>query len=211
MKVIAVNGSPNKEGNTFHSLNMIGNELKAGSIEFEIIHIGHKMIHGCTACGKCAVNRDGKCVIKTDDLNQWIQLLKEADGIIFGSPVYYSGVPGTMKSFMDRLFFVAGANGGLFRHKVAAAIVAVRRTGGSSTLDCLNHYLTYSEMIIATSNYWNVLHGASAGEVTRDIEGRQIMRVLAKNMMWLLKMKEATSGTIDPPVKEKKEYMNFIR
>ena len=112
MKVIAINGSPNKEGNTFHALNMIGNELKAGGIEFEIIHIGHKLIHGCTACGKCSVNRDEKCVIKTDDLNQWIQSIKEAEGILFGSPVYYSGVPGTMKSFMDRLFFVSGANGG---------------------------------------------------------------------------------------------------
>jgi multimeric flavodoxin WrbA len=211
MKVIAVNGSPNKEGNTFHALNMIGDELKAGGIEFEIIRIGHKMIHGCTACGECAVNRDLKCIIKTDDLNQWMQQIKEADGIIFGSPVYYSGVPGTMKSFMDRLFFVSGANGGLFRHKVAAAIVAVRRTGGSSTLDSLNHYLTYSEMIVATSNYWNVIHGASAGEVNLDVEGKQIMRVLAKNMIWLLKMKEATSATIDPPEKEKKEYMNFIR
>ena len=101
--------------------------------------------------------------------------------------------------------------GGLFRNKVAAAIVAVRRTGGSSTLDSLNHYLTYSEMIVATSNYWNVIHGASAGEVNQDVEGKQIMRVLAKNMTWLLKMKEATAGTIDPPEKEKKEYMNFIR
>ena len=211
MKVIAINGSPNKKGNTFHALNMVGNELKASGIEFEIIHIGQKMIHGCTACGKCIVNRDEKCIIKTDNLNQWIQQIKEADGIIIGSPVYYSGIPGTMKSFLDRLFYVSGSNGNLFRQKVAAAVAAVRRTGGSATLDSLNHYLTYSEMVIATSNYWNVIHGANAGEVDKDGEGKQIMRVLGKNMAWLLKMKETTAGTIEPPKKEKKEYTNFIR
>ena len=211
MKVIAINGSPRKEGNTFHALRMVGDELLAGGIEFKILHIGHKMIHGCIACGKCAVNKDEKCIIKTDDLNQWIQQIKEADGIIIGSPVHYSGIPGTMKSFLDRLFYVAGSNGGLFRQKVAAAVVAVRRTGGSVTFDSLNHYLTYSEMIIATSNYWNVIHGRSAGEVTQDIEGKQIMRILGKNMTWLLKMKEATAGIVDSPKKEKKEFTHFIR
>ncbi len=211
MKVIAINGSPNKKGNTFHALNMVGNELEANGIEFEILHIGHKLIHGCIACGKCAAHKDEKCTIKTDDLNKWIKQIKKADGIILGSPVHYSGIPGTMKSFLDRLFFVSGSNGNLLRQKVAAAVVAVRRTGGSSTLDSLNHYLTYSEMIIATSNYWNVIHGSAAGEVKEDVEGKQIMRVLGKNMAWLLKMKEATAGTIEPPKKEKKEYTNFIR
>ena len=133
MKVIAINGSPNKEGNTFHALSMVGNELKAVGIGFEILHIGHKMIHGCIACGKCALNKNEKCSIKSDELNDWIQRVKQADGIILGSPVYYSGIPGTMKSFLDRMFFVAGSNGNLFRHKVAAAVVAVRRTGGSVT------------------------------------------------------------------------------
>lgn len=211
MKVIAINGSPNKGGNTFHALSMVGDELIAGGIEFEILHIGHKLIHGCTACGKCAVNKDEKCVLKTDDLNKWIQQIKVADGLIIGAPVHYSGIPGTMKSFLDRLFYVAGVNGGLFRQKVAAAVVSVRRTGGSATFDSLNHYLNYSEMIIATSNYWNVIHGRSAGEVTQDGEGRQIMRILGKNMAWLLKMKEATAGTIESPKSEKKEYTHFIR
>ncbi len=211
MKVIAINGSPNKEGNTFHTLNMIGNELMAGGIEFEILHIGHKMIHGCLACGKCGVNQDEKCVIKTDDMNKWVQQVKNTDGIIIGAPVHYSGIPGTMKSFLDRLFYVAGSNGGLFRHKVGAAVVSVRRTGGSATLDSLNHYLNYSEMIIATSNYWNVIHGRTAGEVLQDVEGKQIMRVLGKNMAWLLKMKEATAATIESPKAEKKEFTHFIR
>jgi len=211
MKVIAVNGSPNKDGNTFHALNMVGNEIKAGGIGFEILHIGHKMIHGCIACSKCAINKDKKCSIKTDDLNKWIPKIEEADGIILGAPVYYSGIPGTMKSFLDRLFYVSGSNGNLFRQKVAAAVVAVRRTGGSSALDSLNHYLTYSEMIIATSNYWNVIHGRKAAEVIQDSEGVQIMRLLGKNMTWLLKMKEATKDKIERPKAEKKEITNFIR
>ncbi|MRS01765.1 flavodoxin family protein [bacterium] len=211
MKVIAVNGSPNKEGNTFHALSMVAQELKAAGIEFEILHIGHKMIHGCIACGKCSVNMDEKCAIKSDELNDWLQIVKQAEGIILGSPVYYSGIPGTMKSFLDRLFFVAGSNGNLFRHKVAAAVVAVRRTGGSATFDSLNHYLTYSEMIIATSRYWNVIHGRTPGEAIKDDEGAQIMRVLGKNMAWLLKMKEATAGKIEPPRQEEKVFTHFIR
>jgi multimeric flavodoxin WrbA len=211
MKVVAINGSPNKNGNTFHALGMVGDELISADIDFEIIHIGHKLIHGCTACGTCSKTRDEKCSIKTDDLNSWIQVIKAADGIILGSPVYYSGIPGTMKSFLDRLFYVSGSNGGLLRHKVGAAIVALRRTGGSSTLDGLNHYLTYSEMIIATSSYWNVVHGRTPGEVVQDDEGRQIMRVLGKNMAWLLKMKEATEGKIVFPEIEKKVMTNFIR
>jgi multimeric flavodoxin WrbA len=211
MKVIAINGSPNKEGNTFHALNMIGNEFRSDGIEFEILHIGHKVIHGCIGCGKCAVNRDEKCSIRNDELNEYIQLLKSADGIILGSPVYYSGIAGTMKCFLDRLFYVSTVNGNIFRHKIGAAVVAVRRSGGSSTLDSLYHYLTYSEMILATSNYWNIIHGRNAGEVTQDGEGVQIMRVLGKNMAWLLKMKEGTMNTIIPPQMEKKEVTNFIR
>ena len=211
MKVIAINGSPKKEGNTFHALRMVGEEILAAGIEFEILHIGHKLIHGCLACGKCAENKDEKCVIKTDDLNKWIQQIKEADGIIIGSPVHYSGIAGTMKSFLDRLFYVSGSNGNFLRHKVAAAVAAVRRSGGSATLDGLNHYLTYAEMIIATSSYWNVIHGRTAGEVAQDAEGVQIMRVLGKNMTWLLKMKAATAASIEPPKKEVKEVTNFIR
>ena len=211
MKVIAINGSPRKEGNTFHALNMVGDELIASGIDFEILHIGHKLIHGCIACNQCGINKDEKCSITTDDLNEWIQQIKQADGIIIGSPVHYSGIPGTMKSFLDRLFYVSGSNGNLLRQKVGTAVVAVRRSGGSATFDSLNHYLNYSEMIIATSNYWNVIHGRTPGEVTQDLEGKQIMRVLGKNMAWLMKMKEATSDSIESPKIEKKEMTNFIR
>jgi len=211
MKVIAINGSPRKEGNTFHALKMVGDELIANDIEFEILHIGHKLIHGCTACGKCFENRDEKCSLGADGLNEWIQTVKAADGIIIGSPVHYSGIGGTMKCFLDRLFYVSGSNGNLLCHKVAAAVVAVRRSGGSSTLDGLYHYLTYAEMIVATSSYWNIIHGRMPNEVSQDAEGVQIMHVLGKNMAWLLKMKDATSDSIQPPLSEKKVITNFIR
>jgi multimeric flavodoxin WrbA len=211
MKVIAINGSPRKEGNTFHALNYICSTFDRKLIEYEILHIGHKAIHGCTACGKCAINKDGKCSQEDDVVNPAIKMLKYADGIIIGSPVYYSGIAGTMKSFLDRVFYVSGANGNLYRHKVGAAVTAVRRTGGSSTIDQLNHYLTYGEMIVATSNYWNVIHGRTAGEATLDYEGIQMCRVLGKNMEWILKMKQATAKTIAPPEQLKKEITNFIR
>jgi multimeric flavodoxin WrbA len=211
MKVIAINGSPKAEGNTFHALSMVGNEIKAAGIEFEILHVGHKMIHGCIGCGKCGINKDEKCGTFKDDVNDCIQLMKEADGIIIGSPVYYSGIAGIMKCFLDRAFYVSGSNGNLFRNKVAAAVVAVRRSGGSSTIDCMNHYLTYSEMMLATSCYWNIIHGRLPGEVTQDAEGVQIMRVLGKNIAWLLKMKEATAGIVASPEREKKEITNFVR
>jgi multimeric flavodoxin WrbA len=211
MKVVAINGSPKKEGNTFHALQMIGSKLNDKSIDFEIIHVGNKAIHGCIACGKCAQNKDEKCSITTDSLNEWIQMMKHADGIIIASPVYYAGIPGTMKCFLDRAFYVSGSNGGLFRHKIGAAVVALRRTGGSSTFDSLNHYLNYSEMVIATSNYWNIIHGRTPGEVIKDEEGAQIMNVLATNMAWLLSMRQQTKETIPAPEPVKKVMTSFIR
>jgi len=211
MKVIAINGSPHKEGNTFHAFNMVGEELKAAGIEFEILHIGNKTIHGCIACNICAINRDEQCSIKTDMLNECVRKMKEADGILIGSPVYYSGIAGTMKCFLDRAFYVAGSNGNLFRHKVGAALVAVRRSGGSATLDSLNHYLSYSEMMLATSRYWNIIHGTREGEAENDDEGKQIMHTLGKNMAWMLKMKEAAVETVVAPDTEKKVMTNFIR
>ena len=211
MKVVAINGSPHKEGNTYHALMGVGKQLMESGIDFEIIHIGNKAIRGCLACGGCVRNKDEKCTIATDQLNEWVQKMKDADGIILGSPVYYAGIPGTMKSFLDRAFFVSGSNGNLFRQKVGAAVVAVRRTGGSSTFDSLNHYLNYSEMILATSNYWNITHGMSQGEALQDGEGVQIMEVLGRNMAWLLKMCEQTKDSIPAPTPVSKIYTNFIR
>ncbi len=211
MKVIAFNGSPKKEGNTFHGLQMVTEELEKEGIETKIVQVGNKEIRGCTACNGCAKNRNEKCILPGDEVNDWIQQIKDADGIILGAPVHFSGIGSTMKSFLDRAFYVASNNNSLFRHKVGAGLVAVRRSGGSASLDQLNHYLTYSEMIIPSSNYWNIIHGTSPGESIQDQEGAQIMRMLGKNMAWLLKLIEHGRGTIDPPDMEEKTFMNFIR
>jgi len=210
MKVVAINGSPHKEGNTYQALKLVGSKLEENGIEFEIIHVGNKAIRGCMACGSCRKNRDEKCSITTDPLNEYIQIMKDADGLIISSPVYYSGVAGTMKSFLDRAFYVSGSNGNFFRHKVGAAVVAVRRSGGSSTLDALNHYLAYSEMMLATSNYWNIIHGTTPGEALQDSEGVQIMEVLGHNMAWQLKMREMTKDTLPSPTKVQKVMTSFI-
>jgi len=210
MKVVAFNGSPNKEGNTYHAIRIVTEGLEKEGIETEIIHVGNKSIRGCLACGQCRKKKDEKCVAG-DEVNEWIQKMKEADGMILGSPVNYSSIGATMKAFLDRAFFVAGNNGGIFRHKVGAAVVAVRRSGGMTAFDQLNHYITYSEMLIPTSNYWNVIHGTTPGEAVQDEEGVQIMRVLGKNMAWLLKLVENGNGTVDVPEKEKKVATNFIR
>ncbi len=163
-------------------------------IEFEIIHVGNQSIRGCIACGNCSTKQNEQCIITNDIINESIQKVKEADGILLGSPVHYSGVPGTMKSFLDRLFYVSTSNGNLFRHKVGAAIVADRREGGISTLNELNYYLSYSEMMIPTSNYWNIIYGTTPDEVVQDTEGNQIMRVLRKNMAYLMKVMNAAKG-----------------
>jgi len=209
MKVIAINGSPKAEGNTYHAIKLVANEMAYDGIETEIIHVGNKVFRGCMACGACSRNQDEKCVFD-DGINEIIQKIKEADGIILGSPVHYSAIGGTMKSFLDRVFYVAGVNGGLFRHKVGASVVAVRRSGGLPTFNQLNNFLNYSEMLLPTSNYWNVIHGRAPGEVLQDEEGVQIMKVLGKNMAWLLKLAE-NGKNIPAPEKEKKIFTSFIR
>lgn len=211
MKVVAINGSPNKEGNTYHGISMVAAELEKDGIETEIVHIGHQDIRGCIACGKCAKNRNEQCVMADDDVNACIQKMKQADGIILGSPVYFAAIAGTMKAFLDRVFYVSTFNGGLFRHKVGASLVAVRRSGGLPAFNQLNNYLFYSEMLVPGSNYWNVIHGARRGEATRDEEGAQIMRVLGRNMAWAMKLVEQGKGSVATPESESKVFMNFIR
>jgi multimeric flavodoxin WrbA len=210
MKTVAFNGSPRKEGNTWHAIRMVAAELEHEGIETEIVHVGNKDIRGCSACGQCVKNRNEQCVLPGDEVNEWIQKMKGADGIILGSPVHYAAMGGTMKSFLDRAFYVTSANDGMLRHKVGASVVAVRRSGGLPTFDQLNNFLSYSEMLIPTSNYWNVIHGARPGEVTQDTEGVQIMRVLGRNMAWLMKLVEHGRSNIAAPPREPKIYMNFI-
>ena len=209
MKVIAFNGSPKKEGNTYHAIKMVTDELEKEGIEIEIIHVGNKTIRGCLACNACARSKNEKCIVDNDEVNEWIQKMKEADGIILGSPVHYSSISGTMKSFLDRAFYVA--NTGILRHKVGAAVVAVRRSGGVTTFNQLNNYINYAEMLMPNSNYWNVIHGTSPGEAIGDEEGRQIMKVLGKNMAWLMKLVENGKGKVKEPERENKVFTNFIR
>ncbi|MBU1565495.1 MAG: flavodoxin family protein [Proteobacteria bacterium] len=211
MKTIAFNGSPNKKGNTYHALQMVTEELQKEGIETEILHVGNKAIRGCLACGQCAKKKNEQCVQTEDEVNGWIQKMKEADGILIGSPVHFSAIGGTMKSFLDRAFYVTGVNNAMLRHKVGAAVVAVRRSGGLPTFNQLNNFLCYAEMLLPASNYWNVIHGTRPGEATQDEEGKQIMRTLGKNMAWLMKLVQHGKGTITPPEREGKIYMNFIR
>jgi len=211
MKTVLFNGSPNKEGNTFHALQMVAEELGKEGIETEILHVGNKAIRGCLACGQCIKMQNEQCIQTDDPVNEWIQKMKLADGIILGSPVHFSAVGGTMKSFLDRVFYVTGVNNSMLRHKVGAAVVAVRRSGGLPTFNQLNNFLCYSEMLLPTANYWNVIHGTRPGEATQDEEGKQIMRTLGRNMAWLMKLVEHGKGTIAPPEKEKKIFMNFVR
>ena len=211
MKTLAFNGSPNKKGNTYHALQMVTAELEKEGIETEIIHVGNKAIRGCLACGQCAKKQNEQCVQVDDQVNEWIQLMKNADGIIIGSPVHYSAIAGTMKSFLDRAFYVTGVNGSMLRHKVGTSVVAVRRSGGIPTFNQLNNFICYSEMLMPTSNYWNVIHGTKPGEAPQDLEGAQIMRTLGKNMAWLMKLVENGKNVILPPEKEDKVWMHFIR
>lgn len=211
MKVVAFNGSPRKEGNTYHAIKVVAAELEKEGIEVEIVHVGNKVIRGCMACGGCARNQNEQCVMKNDEVNEWIQKMKESDGMILGSPVHYSAIRGTMKSFLDRAFYVASVNNGMFRHKVGVSVVADRRAGGIPVFDQLNNFLNYSEMIMPTSNYWNIAYGTAPGEVTQDEEGMQIMRVLGKNMAWLMKVMEAGKPHVKENEREEKIFTNFIR
>jgi len=210
MKILALNGSPRSEGNTYHAISLVAAELEKEGIEVEVVQVGNKSIRGCTACGKCRENQDQRCVLPGDDVNTWIQKMIAADGIILGSPVHFAGMGGAMKSFLDRAFYVSGVNGNLLRHKVGAAVVAVRRSGGLPTFQQLNNFLLYSEMLLPTSNYWNVIHGTQPGEAIQDVEGVQIMRVLGKNMAWLMKLVENGKGSVAPPEREAKAFMSFI-
>ena len=211
MKVVAFNGSPRKKGNTTGCLNTVFEELNKAGIETEMILVGKNKIRGCMACYTCLKEQNEKCVFDDDPVNEWIQKMKAADGILLGSPVHFSGAAGTIKSFLDRAFFVSSMNGNLFRHKVGASVAAVRRSGGLPTIDTLNHYITYSEMFMPSANYWTVAHGREPGEMEQDAEGKQIMEVLGRNMAWLMKVIEAGSSKVSPPAMVDKIATNFIR
>ena len=187
MKVVAVNSSPRKESNTAQLINYVFEELEQEGIETELIKIGGKRIWGCRACYKCFQNRDQHCSIKNDVVNECIDKMAEADGIILGSPTYFSNVNAEMKALIDRSGLVSSANGGMYQHKVGAAVTAVRRAGALPTFDAMNHFFLYNQMFVPGSCYWNVAIGLAPGDVEKDEEGINIVKTLGKNMAWLMK------------------------
>lgn len=211
MKVIAINGSPKENGNTAQALSIISKELLLQGINLEVINVGKNSIRGCIGCNKCFVKKNNRCIFNDDIVNSVIEKFIAADGIILASPTHWAGVSGTIKSLLDRVFYVSSANGGLFRQKAGASLAVVRRTGGLEAVDQLNKYLFYSEMIIASSNYWNVIHGRVPGEVLGDGEGVQILEVLAKNLAYILKLKDFAKEHVTAPERVVKEMTNFVR
>jgi multimeric flavodoxin WrbA len=187
MKVVAFNGSSRKDGNTAILLGTVLGELAREGIETELIQMAGKPLQGCMACYKCFENKDRKCSVNSDKLNEYLGKMIEADGMVLGSPVYYADATATIKALIERCGFVSAANGGLFTHKVGAAVAAVRRAGAIRTFDTLNHLFQYSQMFIVGSTYWNIGIGRNPGEVKDDIEGIRTMENLGKNMAWLLK------------------------
>lgn len=213
MKVLLFNGSPHKNGCTYTALEEIAETLKEEGIDSEIYHIGTtKPIYPCRACNACA--KLGWCVITEDGVNDFVEYAKDFDGFIFGSPVHYGSACGGITAFLDRVFFSALLSGRMdyFKHKPASAIVSARRSGTTATLDQLNKYFTISEMPIISGRYWNMVHGHTAEEVKQDLEGMQNMRILARNMAWHLKCKEAGDKAGVPlPKQEEIVFTNFIR
>ena len=203
MKVIAINGSPRKDGNTYSVLKAACDILNEQGIETEIVNVGSMGITGCKACGACAGK--GKCVIN-DGFNEIADKTAAADGIIVGSPVYYAGINGTLKCFLDRFFYV---HSGEMRFKPAAAVTALRRSGVTHTYQTIYNFFTFSEMLITPTNYWPGVHGSAKGEAQQDTEGMQIARAISRNMAYLLKMK--AESTVPVPEKEEKIKFSYIR
>ena len=207
MKVLLVNGSPKPNGNTARALAEVAGELERTGIESEIVQLGGKPLRDCIGCGQCG-KLDGRCVFDDDIVNEFIVKAAEADGFVFGSPVYYAHPSGRILSFLDRVFY-AGSK--VLAHKPAAAVAVARRGGTSTTFDVLNKYFTINQMPIVSSTYWNNAFGAVPGEAEQDAEGMATMRNIAKNMAWLLRCIEAgRAAGIEAPVADRART-NFIR
>ena len=187
MKVVGFNGSARKDGNTVTLIKYAFRELEKEGIETELIQLAGSKIQGCIACYKCFENRDKRCAVDNDVVNECIEKMSEADGIILGSPTYFADITTDMKALIERAGFVAKANEDMFRRKVGAAVVAVRRGGAIHTFDSLNHFFFISQMIVPGSIYWNIGIGRDIGEVEKDEEGVETMKNLGQNMAWLLK------------------------
>ena len=186
MKVVAFNGSPRKEGNTALLIRQVLKELEAEGIQTEMVHLKGP-IQGCIACSKCFESKDGRCALDKDIVNDCIEKMTNADGIILGSPTYFADLTPELKALIDRAGFVAKANNDMFRRKVGAAVVAVRRAGAVHVFDSINHFFLIGQMIIPGSIYWNIGMGLAEGDVERDQEGMRTAKVLGQNMAWLMK------------------------
>lgn len=187
MKVIAFNGSARKDGNTAILLNTVMDEMKAAGFETELYQLSGKPIQGCIACMKCFENKNKRCNVDKDIINECIQKMLEADGILLGSPTYFADVSAGMKALIERCGMVSRANGDMFQRKVGAGVVAVRRAGAYHVFSTLNAFFLIGQMVIPGSSYWNLAHGRLPGEVTKDEEGMRTMKQLGQNMAWLMK------------------------
>jgi len=187
MKVVAFNGSARKDGNTAILVNAVFKELKKAGIKTELVQLSGKKIRGCIACMKCFENQDKRCALKGDIINDCIEKMLEADGIILASPTYFSDVSAEMKALIDRSGFVAKANQDMLRRKVGAGVIAVRRGGAIHAFDTLNHFFFINQMIVPGSSYWNIGIGLAPGDVDSDDEGIMTMQTLGTNMAWLIK------------------------
>ena len=206
MRILMLNGSSRPNGNTFLALSEIGKQLKEEGIDYEIFQIGGAPIRDCLGCGRCTENG---CVFTDDSVNEFIAKAKDADGFVFGTPVYYAHPSGRILSFLDRAFY---SGSGAFRFKPGAAVAVARRGGTTASFDCLNKYFGISQMPVVGSTYWNNVHGAAPGEAALDAEGLQTMRNLARNLAWMLKCFEAGKKSGIPlPETEKGNRTNFIR
>lgn len=204
MKVLLINGSPRKNGNTFLALSEVAKALNSNGVETEIISIGTKAVQGCIACQKCF--ELGRCVFKDELYNSLRESLKGADGVVVGTPVFYAGPNGSLCAVLDRLFYSASE---YLNYKPAASVAVCRRGGASATFDRLNKYFTISNMPVVSSQYWNSVHGMMPGEAAQDAEGLQTMRTLGKNMAWLIK--NIKQGGQYVPEEEAWIATNFIR
>ncbi len=186
MKVIAFNGSPRKDGNTATLIDLVLGEIGEKGIDTEVYQLGGKNIHGCMACYKCAENLDKMCSVRNDALNECVEKMMGADGIILGSPTYFADVSAEIKALIDRAGLVAKVNGDMLQRKLGAAVVAVRRAGSVHVFDTINHFFLINQMIVPGSIYWNMAIGRDKGEVESDQEGVMTMKTLGANMAWLL-------------------------
>ena len=187
MKVVAFNGSPRENGNTWILINYVLAELEKEGVETELVQLGGANISGCTACDTCKNNKDQRCSVTGDVVNDYIEKILAADGIILGSPTYFTDVSTEMKALIDRAGRVAKVNGDMFKRKVGAAVIAVRRGGALHAFDSINHFFLINEMIVPGSSYWNLGIGYDKGDVENDAEGIRTMKTLGQNMAWLLK------------------------